>query len=655
MQKFISKEASRLVNNSNINYLKLLSNKSNNEKSFFSTNILFSNNNYKKNITNININKNENNNGNNNENNNQNNNENSGDKNKYKKFLTYGGITATIVVLSTGAIISEEKPNDNNQIPQLQLPKDPNNKRERIIVLGTGWASLSFIQEIDLNKYEIVVVSPRNYFLFTPMLTEATVGSVEVRSIIEPIRRVLSRLTSRPTTYIEAECTDIDYTNNCIEIETHDGSEAKAKIQYDKLVVAVGSVPQCFGTKGVEEHCIYLKEAMDAHKIRQKIMDCFERASFPGTSEEEKKRLLSFLVVGGGPTSIEGSSALYDYIKEDLSKMFPHLAKYPKITLVQSADHLLNTFDLKISNYTEKQFERIGIEVLTNTRAVEVKKDHLVILRKAHARPPGEPINAPENPKKGPEVSIPTEIPFGMCIWSTGVGPRKITQKLCNSIESQKNNRAITTDSTLKVLGIPNGNVYAAGDCSTISQTLLMNRINEIFKEADTNNDNQLSFEEIQVLFKKHAKEYPQLSPYSKGFAEFFNEYDINKDGFLQLNEFKRLMEKVDSNLTALPSTAQCASQQAKYLAETLNDQYGKDLSTYQPKNFSYKHLGSFAYIGSHTAIADIPQTFTGGGFGVWWMWKAVYLKKQFSLKNKFLVSLDWVKTTLFGRDISRI
>eukprot|EP01132_Coremiostelium_polycephalum_P005421 gene5421-6760_t len=527
---------------------------------------------------------------------------------------------------AVGIINLEEKINDNETIPELStLPK---NDRPRIIVLGTGWASLAFLNTIDTNKYEIIVVSPRNYFLFTPMLTSATVGSVELRSIIEPIRRVLYRLTGSKSKYIEAECTMVDYTDNSITIKT--SFDKSAKIPYDKLVIAIGSTPSSFGTKGVRENSVFLKEAMDALVIRQKIMNCFERANFPGNSEEDIRKQLHWVIVGGGPTAVEFAGEACDYLKEDLAKAFPHLIPYARITLVQSADHLLNTYDAKISEYTENLFKHANIDYLCNSRALEVKPDRLVVR------------------KKGSTENV--EIPFGLCVWATGVGPNKLTKHLCESIPEQDNSRAIVTDPCLNVIGIPNKNVFAIGDCSTISQKILVAKMMSIFKEADTNNDDKLSVDEIRVLFNNHVDKYPQLKTYINGLDHFFTEFDSNKDGYLQFNEFQRLMAKIDSNLTTLPSTAQVANQMGIYLAKSLNKE---NPDTIEP--FRYKHLGSFAYIGHHSAVADIPSAFSGGGLGIWWMYRGIYLEKQFSWKNKVLVSVDWLKTLIFGRDISKI
>jgi len=580
----------------------------------------------------------------NNNNNSNNNNENNSNKKKSKAKIYFPlALGATALVAYMSQYLFDSQLNDNDQIESLtHLPTKDNNK-QRVVILGTGWSSLAFINNIDMKKYEVVVVSPRNYFLFTPMLTSATVGSVEIRSIIEPIRRVLHRLArGSNTAYIEAECIDIDPENNNVTIKA--GENLTANIPYHKLVVAVGAVPSSFGTKGVDENCTFIKEATDAFTIRKKIMNSFEKANFPGSTEEEIRRLLNFVIVGGGPSGVELGGELYDYLKDDLAVAFPKLAPYSKITLVQSANHLLNTYDSKIIDFTEKQFGRAGIDTLINTRVIEVLPDKIVCMKKPDTTGPRDT----KNPTEAPPKAEPLMIPYGVCIWATGVGPRPIINKLVDKIPEQKNQRAIKTDVALKVVGIKNQNIYAIGDCSTISQDILMKKITDIFKEGDTNKDNQLSKDELKVLFTNHLTEYPQLKSYLNGLDHYFQDFDLNGDGYLQLNEFKTLMIAIDNNLTTLPATAQVANQQGAYLAKELNKTDGKQ----QPEPFKYKHLGSFAYIGHHNAVADIPG-FSGGGVGVWWMWRSIYLNKQFSWKNKFLVSVDWMKSILFGRDIS--
>ncbi|RKP23488.1 hypothetical protein SYNPS1DRAFT_24451, partial [Syncephalis pseudoplumigaleata] len=175
----------------------------------------------------------------------------------------------------------------------------------------------SLLKNIDTAKYEVVVVSPTNYFLFTPLLPSATVGTIELRSLIEPMRRMLKRIDGR---FIEASAIDFDRST----VRIQDKSGHTADLPYDKLVIAVGSTTHNMGVPGVE-HCHQLKTFSDAASIRHKIMDNFERAALPTTSPEERARLLSFVVCGGGPTGVEFAAELHEFLTEDLVNYFPEI------------------------------------------------------------------------------------------------------------------------------------------------------------------------------------------------------------------------------------------------------------------------------------------------------------------------------------------
>jgi NADH dehydrogenase FAD-containing subunit len=130
--------------------------------------------------------------------------------------------------------------------------------------------------------------------------------------------------------------------------ESVESKRAKGKVfemGWDKLVVAVGCYSQTFGTKGVREHAYFLKDVADARKIRNRLLSCFETASLPTTSEEMKKMLLNFAVVGGGPTGIEWSAELCDMIEEDMSKLYPELVGYAKVRSIDLCLRRLFTAD----------------------------------------------------------------------------------------------------------------------------------------------------------------------------------------------------------------------------------------------------------------------------------------------------------------------
>lgn len=126
--------------------------------------------------------------------------------------------------------------------------------KERIVILGTGWGAASFLKEIDADLYDVTVISPRNYFLFTPMLAGSAVGTVEYRSITQPIREV-----NRKAKYLEATATDIDPKTNKVTCQSVvcDGNSCEIEdfeVEYDRLIVTVGAQTNTFGVKGVREH-----------------------------------------------------------------------------------------------------------------------------------------------------------------------------------------------------------------------------------------------------------------------------------------------------------------------------------------------------------------------------------------------------------------
>ncbi|KAL1835365.1 hypothetical protein VTK73DRAFT_5705 [Phialemonium thermophilum] len=172
---------------------------------------------------------------------------------------------------------------------------------------GTGWGSVSLLKNLDTENYNVVVISPRNYFLFTPLLPSCTTGTVEHRSIMEPIRSILLHKKAKVKFY-EAEASSIDPDRKVVIIR--DSSEIKGdmtetEVPYDMLVVGVGAENATFGIPGVREHSCFLKEIGDAQQIRKKIMDCVETAAFKDQTPAEIDRLLHMIVVGGGPTGVD--------------------------------------------------------------------------------------------------------------------------------------------------------------------------------------------------------------------------------------------------------------------------------------------------------------------------------------------------------------
>jgi len=246
--------------------------------------------------------------------------------------------------------------------------------RKRLVILGSGWGAMSVLKHLEPGQFEVVVVSPRNYFLFTPLLPSVTVGTVEARSIVEPVRKILAkRFTNHPVTFMEAECVGVNTENKIIHCKDRSGVVGTVDsfdLDYDLLVVAIGAKTNTFNTPGVNEYAHFLKEIRDARKIRDVLIDNVETASIPGQPEEERKRLLHVVVVGGGPTGVEFAAECADFLREDVSKIYPNVINDCKVTLVQSGGAVLNTYDSAISEYTEGTLKSDKVNLITGARYV---------------------------------------------------------------------------------------------------------------------------------------------------------------------------------------------------------------------------------------------------------------------------------------------
>ncbi|KAL0076187.1 NDE1, mitochondrial external NADH dehydrogenase [Phycomyces blakesleeanus] len=313
----------------------------------------------------------------------------------------------------------------------------------RIVVLGSGWAGFKLMRDLNKEHYDVTVISPRNYFVFTPLLASTAVGTLEFRCITEPVRGY-----SKDVDYHQALCNSVDLENQLIHCTSNldDNKGEKFTVDYDKLVIAVGEYSNTFNTPGVKEYGIFLKDIKDAQRIRARVLECFEFAAQPGVTDEEKANKLHFAVVGGGPTGVEFSAELYDFITEDLSRLYPQLMEYTRMTVYDVSPSILGSFDQKLSNYATQKFERNGIQIKPGSHVLEVKKDVISIKEEG-------------------------EVPYGMLVWSTGLMPNPIVESMMTAAKDPRTRR-ILTDKKLRVLDSktmePLKNIYALGDCATI-------------------------------------------------------------------------------------------------------------------------------------------------------------------------------------------
>lgn len=267
---------------------------------------------------------------------------------------------------------------------------------------------------------------------------------------MEPIRNIL-RHKKASVKYYEAEATKVDYENKKVYIR--DDSEIKGDlmdsvVDFDMLVVGVGAENATFGIPGVREHSCFLKEVGDAQKIRKKVMDCVETAMFKDQSEDEVKRLLHMVVVGGGPTGVEFAGELQDFFQEDLLKWIPQIKDNFKVTLVEALPNVLPMFSKQLIDYTESSFKEEHIEIRTKTMVKNVT-DKAIEAQ----------ITMPDGSKKI------ENIPYGLLVWATGNAVRPIVKDLMAQIPAQKDERrGLKVNEYLVVKGTEN--IWAVGDCA---------------------------------------------------------------------------------------------------------------------------------------------------------------------------------------------
>ncbi|KAI0031723.1 nucleotide-binding domain-containing protein [Vararia minispora EC-137] len=518
--------------------------------------------------------------------------------------------------------------------------------KPRLVVLGGGWGAVSTLQHLNDGDYHVTVIAPETFNTFTPLLPSAAVGTVSVRSLIEPIRKIVARVHGQ---FLTARAIDIVMSERLLEIETHDGNghPVQLYIPYDKLVIAVGSVSSTHGVAGLD-HCFQLKTISDAQAIRRRVLDNFEIASLPTTSPEERKRLLSFVVCGGGPTGVETAAEIHDLCHEDVINYYPKILREEvSIHIIQSREHILNTYSEAISQYAERKFQRDNVNLITSARVNEVTPTSVKYST-------CDPVTH--------EV-IQHEIPTNFTLWSTSITMNPFTARVSSLLPNQVHKKAIEVDAHLRVKGSPLGTVYAVGDCATI-ETSLVDHLLDLVDEADRDKNGKIDFEEWKIMVPRIKQKIPMTEAHLDHVRDMFEMFDKDKDDALTLNELAVLLQELGSRITALPATAQVASQQGAYLGKKLNKlaerhdvlaEHGLvDTDEAVAGPFRYSHLGSLAYIGN-AAVFDLNGYSFMGGLAAMYAWRSVYWSEQVSMRTRALLMIDWIIRGLWGRDLSKL
>ena len=267
------------------------------------------------------------------------------------------------------------------------------------------------------------------------------------------------------------------------------------------------------------------------------------------------------------------------------------------------------------------------------------------------------------------------ELPLGFCLWSTGVSQNPLASAISAKLgNDQRNRHALETDTHLRLVGAPQGDVYAIGDASTVKNNAADHIITFLrtlaFDKGKDPEAVKLTFAEWRTVAQQVRQRFPQAAGQLKRLDKLFAQYDKDGSNTLDFAELHELLTQIDSKMTSLPATAQRANQQGIYLARKLNklaqscdslqangiiDHAGESTANLDEmvyKAFEYRHMGSLAYVGN-SAVFDFGDGlgFSGGLLAVY-LWRSIYFAQSVSLRTRVVLAMDWAKRAMFGRDL---
>ena len=301
--------------------------------------------------------------------------------------------------------------------------------KPRVVIVGAGFGGLWATKALRRAPVEVILIDRNNYHAFFPLLYQVGAAELAPDNIAKPVRSILRRI--RNASFYMAEVTQLDLESKSV----HAGGRI---VPYDYLILATGSVTNYFGVPGAAEYAFPLRTLEQGVELRNQILTQFERAASEA-NDDDRRRMLTFTIVGGGPTGVEFSGALSELIHGSLHRDIPTLdTDAVKVILLEATDSLLSSFPRALRDYTLKRLYKLKVDVRLGSAVSRVTADAVHL-------------------KEG------TVIPTETVIWTAGV--RGGEQEGAWGLPIGKGGR-VPVLPTLQVEGHPE--VYAVGDLSYI-------------------------------------------------------------------------------------------------------------------------------------------------------------------------------------------
>ncbi len=309
--------------------------------------------------------------------------------------------------------------------------QSPSTKVPHVVIIGGGFGGLQAAKKLGKQPVEVTVIDHNNFHLFQPMLYQVSTGGLSPSDITAPLRAILHG--QRNTGVIMAEVTGIDVQQQRVLMDDQQA------ISYDYLIVATGAGSNYFGHQEWEKLAPGMKSINDALTIRRMVLSAFEAAERE-PDEAKRKALLTFVLVGGGPTGVELTGAIADLAHQSLQGDFHHIhPSTARIVLVQGGKRILHQFPQSLADAATKKLQQMGVEIRLGVHVKEVKPDGVLI---------GDEHFAAEN-----------------VIWTAGVKASSAGEWLHADVD---HDGRVKVQSDLSVPG--HANIFVIGDTALLEQ-----------------------------------------------------------------------------------------------------------------------------------------------------------------------------------------
>jgi len=314
--------------------------------------------------------------------------------------------------------------------------KTNTSSKKKILILGGGFGGMHVLKElqkkIDIKNASITIVSEDNYFVFTPMLPEVASGMLNPRDITVAIRYFCTNAK-----FYQSTVFSVDLEQKLVTItRKFDGKDHA--LEYDYLVLAVGSINNFFGNKSIEENSFTIKTVEDAIELRNQVLLMMEIAAQTRSMGLQQK-FLTFTVVGAGFAGVEVIGEINHFVRSAVKQAYPTIVDSNiNMILISSRNEILPELNKKLGESARSYLEKVGVRIITNVKAIGAGESHV-------------------------ELSDGEIIPCTTLIWTGGVTTNSMIEALvCEHGEGGK----VLVDKHLRLKDHPE--VFALGDCAAI-------------------------------------------------------------------------------------------------------------------------------------------------------------------------------------------